>query len=335
MLAFPAKLHSGDEIRVLALSRSLGGLMQNHAIGEADIAFARGRLESLGLRVTFGRHVMECNAHLTAPIEARLDDLHDAWADPAVKAVLAVSGGVGAIQLLDGIDYELIARAPRILCGYSDIAYLGHAFLARAGVVSYYGPNFSSFMMRQGLDYTCEQFQTCLFADSPLRLRPAGQWSDDNWAKDQDNRTFLDNDGFWAIQQGEAQGTLIGGAAFILNLLQGSNFFPPLENTILFLESPSEGKASLMSLDTNLRALTFQPQFRGVRGLIIGRYSRDGRIDRQKLAALIEAIPALADLPVVANVDFGHTTPVMTLPNGGKCRLSACRDEVEITVTEH
>jgi len=127
------RLKRGDEIRVLALSRSLGGLVRYNGVAVADIAFARGRLESMGLRVAFGRHVMECNDHLTAPTASRLDDLHEAVADPSVAGILAVSGGVGAIQLLDRIDYDLLARSPKILCGYSDIAYLcGLAIYAAA-----------------------------------------------------------------------------------------------------------------------------------------------------------------------------------------------------------
>ena len=122
-MIIPPKLNRGAEIRVLALSRSLGGVMQPGGFSEADVQFATARLEAFGLKVSFGRWVKECNEHLTATIGHRLEDFHDALASPAVKAVLAVSGGVGAIQLLDGLDYGLAAAHPKILCGFSDIAF--------------------------------------------------------------------------------------------------------------------------------------------------------------------------------------------------------------------
>jgi muramoyltetrapeptide carboxypeptidase len=91
----PPRLKTGDEVRVLALSRTLGAAVQQAGLTEEDVAFASRRLEGLGLRVSFGRHVWECNEHLTSPAH-RLADLDEALANPSVKAILAVSGGMGA-----------------------------------------------------------------------------------------------------------------------------------------------------------------------------------------------------------------------------------------------
>lgn len=331
----PPKLKHGDEIRVLALSRSLAGIMQQGGFTEKDVAFAIARLEALGLKASFGRHVHECNAHLTVSPQHRLEDLHEAFADSNVKAVLAVAGGVGAIQLLDGIDYNLISANPKILCGYSDIAYLANAIFARTGLATYYGPNFTSFMMHQGFEYTLGCFRKCLFEDSAFELLPSDKWSDDAWPKDQKNRTFHTNDGWWCIQPGEAEGAIIGGNCWCLNMLQGSKYFPPLRDAILFLEQPAEGKATLMSLDSGLRALSLQPEFPQVRGIVLGRYAQNGGVTQTNLSELIQGIPTLNHLPVIANCDFGHTTPAATLPIGGQCRLRTHPGEPAITVISH
>ena len=288
-----------------------------------DIEFATDRLKSLGLTVSFGRHVNECNAHLTASLQHRLQDFHEALARPSVKAILAVTGGMGAIQLLDGLDYDSIARHPKIICGYSDIAYLCNAIYARTGVATYDGPNFTSFMMRRGFEYTLRNFHDCLFGNSPFEIQPAEKWSDDAWHKDQDHRTDHDNEGFWSVQSGEAEGTILGGSCWCLNMLQGTAYFPALDAAILFLEHPAEGKATLMALDSGLRALSLQPGFSGVRAIVLGRFAQSGGVTRDNLAELIGAIPAFAHLPVVANCDFGHTTPVFTVPIGGRCRVQA------------
>jgi muramoyltetrapeptide carboxypeptidase LdcA involved in peptidoglycan recycling len=315
------KLNAGDEIRILALSRSLGGVMQAGGFMEQDVQFATGRLEGLGLTVSFGRWVRESNEHLTASPGHRLEDLHEAIADPSVRAILAVTGGVSAIQILDGIDYTLIGAHPKILCGYSDIGYLCNAIYARTGTTTYYGPNFTSFMMRKGADYTLECFRKCLFESAPFALEPAPEWSEDPWHKDQENRTFHPNEGIWPIQEGEAEGTIIGGNCWCLNMIQGSAYFPPLRNGILFLEQPAEGKATLMALDSTLRSLSFQPGFSDIRAIALGRYQSSGGVTREKLAKLVGEIPALNRMPIVANCDFGHTTPIATLPIGGECRL--------------
>jgi muramoyltetrapeptide carboxypeptidase LdcA involved in peptidoglycan recycling len=334
-MRIPPKLNVGDEIRVLALSRSLGGAMQLYGFSERDVEYATSRLEALGLKVSFGRCVRECNGHLTASPQHRLEDFHEAFADPSVKAILAVVGGIGATQILDGIDYERIKAHPKIICGYSDIGYLCNAVLARAGVTTYYGPQFTTFMMRLGAEYTIHNFRQCLFSDSPFELRPADKWSDDEWNKNQQNRNFHDNEGFWAIQDGEAEGTIIGGYYTGLNLLQGTSYFPPLREAVLFLEQNAGGKATLMELDTGLRALSFLPEFSQVRAIVIGRFAKSGRVTRENLTAVIREIPAVRHLPVIGNCDFGHMTPILTLPIGGRCKLHVNQGKAFITLTDH
>jgi muramoyltetrapeptide carboxypeptidase LdcA involved in peptidoglycan recycling len=326
----PLTLKAGDELRVLALSRSLGGVMQPGGLTENDVQFATKALESLGLKVSFGRHVRECNAHLTASPSHRLEDFHEAIADPSVKAILAVTGGVGAMQLLDGLNYDLVAMHPKWICGYSDIAYLGNAIFARTGVPTLYGPNFTSFMMQQGGAYTLNHFRKCLFGESPIAWQSADRWSDDAWHKNQENRIFHANEGLWGIQEGDAEGNILGGSYWCLNMLQGTKYFPSLRDAILFLEHPAEGKATLMGLDSGLRALSFQPEFSGVRAIVLGRYAQSGGVTRENLIALLRQIPALHHLPIIANADFGHTSPMATLPIGGQCQLQVTSDSTSI-----
>jgi len=332
---FPPKAKQGDQVRVLSLSRSLGGIMSYEGFTEDDVEFGRKRLENIGFEVTFGEHVMECNSHLTASIESRIEDLHQALSDPSVKIILAVSGGIGAMQLLEYIDYDLFASNPKILCGYSDITHIANAVFAKTGLVSYYGPNFGGFMMKKGFEYTMKGFLKCLCSEECFSANPSETWSDDPWPKDQQNRTFLPSDGYWCISKGRTEGTIIGGGMDCLCRLQGSDFFPPMDGAVLFLESPGDGKASLMALDNCLRSLSLQKGFEGVRGIVIGRYPRSSRINRNNLTELVRQIEAVSDIPIIANVDFGHTTPVMTIPIGGRCLLSARQEQPSIEFTQH
>jgi muramoyltetrapeptide carboxypeptidase len=118
-------------------------------------------------------------------------------------------------------------------------------------------------------------------------------------------------------------------------MLQGTAYFPSLRDTILFLEHPAEGKATLMGLDSGLRALSFQPGFSEVRAVVIGRFARSGGVTQENLAALIREIPALKHLPLVANCDFGHTVPMVTFPIGGRCKLQVSKGKTTLTLTEH
>ena len=95
------------------------------------------------------------------------------------------------------------------------------------------------------------------------------------------------------------------------------------------------GKATLMELDGGLRSLSFLPDFSQVRAIVIGRFARSGGVTRENLAHLLGEIPALRHLPVIANCDFGHTTPVVTLPVGGRCKLVVNQGRMSVTLTAH
>jgi muramoyltetrapeptide carboxypeptidase LdcA involved in peptidoglycan recycling len=289
----------------------------------------------MGLRVTFGARVGETGAGGVAPVASRVADMHDAVRDDTVDAVLCFSGGVGSIAMLDRLDYGLLRGRPKPLIGYSDVGHLHLALLARAGLVGYYGPNFTGFGMRRGFDRTEKWLRQCLFSADPVDLLPADAWSDDAWWKDQENRTFRPGEGFWCVREGAAEGPIVGGGLHCLNALQGTPYMPPLEGAILFLESPGEGKASLLALEGGLRSLALLPGFRGVAGLVLGRYPSGARVTREDLERTLLAIDGLSGIPILANVDFGHTTPAITIPIGGTCRLLASQEGSRITLLVH
>src|SRR5690606_15838978 len=105
-----------------------------------DLEVARETLAALGLRAKAGAHVLDRYGYLGGTDAARADDLHAMFADPEVRAVLALRGGWGAARLLPLLDFDLIRQNPKILVGYSDITALLLAVYARAGLVTFHGP---------------------------------------------------------------------------------------------------------------------------------------------------------------------------------------------------
>lgn len=191
---FPPKLKRGDHVRVIAPARSMKLLSQE------TIDAATARLAEYGLSVSFGKHVSESDHFLSSSVESRIEDLHDAFADPSVNAVLSVVGGYSSNQMLDYVDYGLIAKNPKILCGFSDITSLSNAIYAKTGVVGYSGPHFSSWGIRHGFEYSIEHFLKCCFESVPFQIEAAPKWSDDEWYLDQEKREFFENDGRWVLR---------------------------------------------------------------------------------------------------------------------------------------
>ncbi|MBR2290598.1 MAG: LD-carboxypeptidase [Clostridia bacterium] len=325
----PQKLVKGDEVRIVAPSRSMA------ILGEDCIQIATERLESLGLKVTFAEHVKDFDPdYMCTNAKDRADDLNEAFRDPNVKAILTVIGGFNSNQILKYLDFELIKNNPKILCGFSDITILLDAIYAKTGLVTYYGPHYSSFGMKKGFEYTFEYFKRMLMENGgEADVESAKQWSDDAWFIDQENREFIDNPGMFIINEGVAEGNIVGGNLCTLNLLQGTEYMPDIANSILFLEDDEmAGKLFLVEFDRDLVSLIGQPGFDTVKGIVIGRCQKSSEMTNEKWIKLIKSKPELEKIPVIAGCDFGHTTPIITFPIGGKASLKAIDGKIELNI---
>jgi len=324
----PNKLKPGDEVRVIAPSRSMV------ILGEDCKKIATERLEAIGLKVTFGKYVMETDPDYTcASVEHRVEDLNEAFRDKNVKAVLTVIGGFNSNQILDYIDYEAIKENPKIFCGFSDITALSNAIHAKTGLVTYSGPHYSSFGMLKGFEYSLEYFKKMFFEEEEFEVVASKTWSDEPWFIDQENRHFEENDGMFVINEGVAEGNIVGGNLCTLNLLQGTDYMPNIENKILFLEDDEQaGPIFLMEFDRNLHSLIHMPEFKTVKGIVCGRAQKGSLMTKDKWIKLIKNKPELKNIPVIAGADFGHTTPIITFPVGGYAKMEAKGNDIKLFI---
>ena len=324
---FPTRIQSGDLVRIIAPSRSL-------AIINPDLRhIAQKRFDQLGLRISFGQHVEEIDDFNSSSIESRIDDLHQAFADPSVKAILTVIGGFNSNQLLEYIDWQLIHQNPKIFCGYSDITALNNAIFAKTGLITYSGPHYSTFGQELYFDYTLDYFKKCLMSEDKFEVVASSDWSDDRWFIDQKDRQLIPNSGHWVINPGQVEGTILGANLCTFNLLQGTPYMPDLKDSILFLEDDS--LAQPHDFDRNLQSLIHLPEFKYVKGLVIGRFQNDSQMTEDLLRQIIKTKKPLAGIPVIAGVDFGHTDPKITFPIGGTASLVATKNKISLWINEH
>jgi muramoyltetrapeptide carboxypeptidase LdcA involved in peptidoglycan recycling len=322
-----AKLEPGDEVRVVSPAVSLGHIQEDQRF------LARERLEALGLHCTLSTNAEVLDRFDSSPVDARVSDLHEAFADPRVSGVLTTLGGYNSNGLLGYLDYDLIRDNPKVFCGFSDITALATAIYAKTDIVTYSGPHFSTFGMKRGIEYTTEYFERCLMREEPFEVLPADHWSDDPWYQDQEDRDFVPNPGQEVIHEGEAEGKLLGGNLGTLSLLFGTQFMPNLEGSLLLLEDDEEINA--VHFDRLLQSLIHQPGFRAVRGIAIGRFQRASEVDLDTLTAIVESKRELDRLPVVVNASFGHTTPQFTFPIGGYGSLRAGDGNASLSIDVH
>jgi muramoyltetrapeptide carboxypeptidase len=325
---YPKKLQKGDEVRVVAPSASFG------IISPETREIARKRFEEeMDLNVTFGAHIEEMDSFHSSSVESRLEDFHAALADSNVKMVITVIGGFNCNHMLKYLDYDLIQKNSKIFIGYSDTTALENTIFAKTGLVTYSGPAYSTFGQEKYFDYTWNVFEQALFSEESYKILPSESWSDDKWYKDQNDRTLIPNDGWLVINEGSAEGTLIGGNLCTLNLLQGTEYMPSLKDTILFIED--DEMSTNVEYGRNLQSLAHLPEFDGVRGIVMGRFQKASNVSNTDITKIVREIKELEHLPVIANVDFGHTSPLITFPVGGEVQIDVNTKKSSILITKH
>lgn len=324
---FPKKLKKGDKIVVVAPSDSL------KLISEEIKSIADERFTEMGLVLSFAKHVNELDEFDSSSIKSRVSDLHNAFSDKSVKAVFAVIGGLNCNQLLRYLNWNLIKKNPKIFVGYSDTTALQNAIYAKTGLVTYSGPAYSSFGQKLYFDYTLEYFKKCIFDNKIFDILPSKTWSDDRWYSDQKNRKLIKNKGWLNINTGKAEGRILGANICTFNLLQGTEYFPDISNSILFLEDDAE--SMLGNFNRDLQSLIHLPNFSTVKGIVIGRFQNASKVKTKHLIKAIKSKAELNHIPVLANVDFGHTSPMITFPIGGKAQLVISNKKSTLKITGH
>ncbi len=330
MSIIPEKLKVGDEIRIIAPARSLALLK------EEFIELAKENFEKQGFKITFSKNCREIDMFNSSSIQSRVEDIHEAFRDKNVKAIFTVIGGFNSNQILKHLDYDLIKNNPKILCGYSDITALANAITAKTGLVTYSGLHFSTFAMQKEFDYNLEYFKKCLISENKFEVLSSKTWTDDAWYLDQNNRNIIQNEDFWILNEGEVEGIILGGNLCTLNLLQGTEFMPDISNSILFIEDDDmPGSGFDVEFERNLQSLIDQPNFEKVKGLVIGRFQKKAEMNIEKLKYIINTKEKLKNIAIIANVDFGHTNPLITFPIGGTCKLSVKNNCTKLEIIKH
>lgn len=319
----PLRLHPGDTVATVSLS--WGGA------GDEGILWryrqGKERLESIfGLNVMEMDHTLKGSEYIYEHPEKRAEDLMKAFQDPRIKGVIACIGGIESIRMLPYIDFDVIRRNPKIFMGYSDTTTT-HLMCYKAGISSIYGPALlTDFAENVAMDnYTVKWIKKILFSDEPAGIIPsAEEWTSEYlpWLVENQNiaRKKQPNHGYELLQgRGIVQGRLLGGCLEVFDMLRGTELFPDrasFHHAILFFET-SEEKPPVWYMEIALRFYGITGILSCIRGMIFGKPQDEALYDEYN--SVIKKVLAefhREDLPVLVNMNFGHTEPKICLPYG-------------------
>lgn len=340
----PSPLKCGDKVAIISPSSGMPFLFP--WVYEQGLKRIEDVLQLMPIEFPTARKSPE---YLARNPKARADDINAAFSDSSIKAIFATIGGNDQIRILPYLDKSIISKGPKIFMGYSDCTNL-HLFLWNLGIISYYGGAvMTQFAMGGGMQkYTIESLKKALFNPPIGTIAVSSEYSDADleWA-DTANLTKtrpLYPGKSWEWYNSDHQiieGRLWGGCLEVLALhLSIRKYLPDvdrLHGIILFIETseelPSDGfvyrfiaALAEIGLLQKLKAILVgipKAQFCGKQP----PEGRDAFVVNQKTAIKNALIDYAINLPVIFDMNFGHTDPQMILPNGGLVRID-CANEI-------
>lgn len=333
----PPRLNPGDT--VAAISLSSGGA---HAFPERFAAGKRQLEQSFGLKVIDTPNATRSSDWLYANPQARADDLHWALQNPDVKGIISAIGGDESVRILPYFDTDLIRANPKVFMGFSDSTVTLTAFL-NAGVVAFQGPALLTDLAENGgiRPFVQRSIRSVLFDAEAAHLPESGDYSEEflDWsdpALQEQPRSFVPSEG-WVWLQGDAsvEGRLLGGNIEVLEFLKGTQWWPAPElwdGAVLAFETSEEAPA-VDQVGRFLRNYGSQGILQRASGLLFARPQAFTMANRYRLHAEILRILrefGREDMPVVANMDFGHTSPQLVLPLGVRAEVGPVNRRIRL-----
>ena len=339
----PKRLKAGDKVAVVSLSSGLLG--EPWAIHKFDIAKQRMK-ELFGLELVAMPDALKGFEYIYNNPKARAEDLMEAFKNPEIKAVICSIGGFDGIRILPYIDFDVIKNNPKIFSGFSD-STTHHFMMHYAGLMSFYGPNimcdFSQYVRMS--DYTVNAVKKLWFdAEENFEIKSSKIYSLESdkvmWGEaniNQDRVWRAEEIGYEVLQgTGKVQGELLGGCMDSLFDINGTKVWPKEEewqNKILFIE-PSEANMPPEYLECLLRNFAVQGILKNLKAIMFGKPAKPDYYEDYKKAILkiVAGEEKLTELPIIYNVNFGHSAPIGIIPYGAKCEIDA--NEKTITLLE-
>lgn len=287
----PKHIKPGDTIGVIAPS---------NVIQEKDEGYIQKStklFEDLGYKVKFGKYVRANTLGYGATVKQKAEDINNMFADKEVKAIICVKGGEDSNSTFDYIDYEIIKDNPKIICGFSDITSITNVIYSKTGLVTFNGPTFKSLTSWE-TDYSFKELIK-RFQDKSFELG-------------------VEDDEYVTIQEGIAEGELIGGNLCLTTGLVSGKYSLDFTDKILLIEELGyESDPNLVN--NHLYYMKQNGVFDKIKGIWVGNYEHETGIALEKI--LLDVLDDEYDFPIIKSNNFGHCDRKTVIPIGTKARI--------------
>lgn len=337
------KLSQGDTVSIISPSADMAGRWP----WVTELGLDRLKSE-LGLEP----REYACTRKLNASLQERAEDIMSAFRDPDTKAVIATIGGQDQIKLLKYLDKQVFLDNPKPFFGFSDNTHLGN-YLWNLGVPSYYGACLlTQYAFEQGMqEFTLEYLRHAFFDEGEYELKRSPEYNDitNDWAKEGNlkvPRLMEENEQWNWDGEKDAQGTLWGGCLESMVVQSATQIYMPtdedLDGTVLFLES-ADGNTLPWIAEYVLTGFGERGWFDKFQAVLVGRpkaWELDLQIKPEQKAKyrkeqrdmILKVVREYnVNIPVIQNLDFGHTDPQAVMPKGANVRVDSKQQKIYLS----
>lgn len=338
------------EMKTVAIvSLSSGTIGEDFAKHELELG--KKRLEDFGLTVKFMPHALKGIEYVKNHPEDRASDLLAAMKDPEVDMILCAIGGEDTYRLLPYLfanrELEKVA-CDKIFLGFSD-STINHLMLHKIGMKTFYGQSFLADICeldKEMLPYTRKYFEELIKTGAIKEITPSDTWYEERTSFGVEDlgtpHPSHPDEGFHLLQGKSAfSGKILGGCIDSLHdFFNGERFadmpvlcekyklFPSKEDwkgRILLLET-SEEQMSPEKYERSLCYLKETGIFEVVSGILVGKPMN--RVYEKEYNELLVKVIDNPELPIVTNINIGHSLPRCIIPFGVPATVDALAQKI-------
>jgi muramoyltetrapeptide carboxypeptidase len=306
-----------NKIKKLTKGSTLGLICPAGSISEGqDVSLFITYLNNLGYHVKVGKSVYAKMGYLGGSDDIRTSDIMEMFKDDNIDGILCYKGGYGCSRIIDKLDFEEIAKHPKLLMGFSDITVLLNAVAMRCAFPTVHGQMgvcITPYDNALKNIITNKNFEMVLSGNSPLIMK----------------NTLNTMRVISTSVTGIAQGILVGGNLSLIYAMMGTPFDIDVKDKILFIEEVDE---QAYAVDRMFASLRLSGKLDECAGVILGYFTRCEDNEYFTINRLIEEYFAPLNKPVLAGFESGHYKPFINLPIGIKVEVNT--NNLSVTALE-
>jgi len=256
-------------------------------------------LESLGYKVKVGKTCSSKLHYLAGKDELRASELIEFFEDNQVDAIFCARGGYGGMHLLPLIDFNRIAKSPKLFSGLSDITSLEWAFIATCNMVSISGGMVATDM---GIEV------------------PSAEFEEHFWGLIDSGFIDISFENPTSIEK-SIEGNLLPGTLAVAAKQMGSPYFPDLKNKVLLFEDIDEPRHKI---EGYLRQFALSGAFEKSKAVVLGHFTPPVKMENEvpTLEEIFERVFSTSGIPYATGINYGHVVNKISLPVGVPISLS-------------